>query len=196
MDVLKIDLALFGEDDASAGTDGGKAARFRQLIRGEFKDELSRAVEGIVRRRLKQERARMESASAAQLEQVKRLREAAARQRAGQWAQEAEELAELYPQFDVEGELSDPALAALLTRRGRPMSLRAAFEALHFEELREQIGREAEARAMEELRARQQRPVENGAAVQRGFQAPGGHMSRKEREALARRAARGERISF
>lgn len=194
MDVLKVDLTLFGGEGADA--DGGRAARFRQMIRGEFKEEFSRTVEGIVRRRLKQERARAEAAGAAQQDQVQRLREAAARQRAGQWAREAGELAELYPQFDVEGELSDPALAALLTRRGRPMSLRAAFEALHFEELRGQMEREAQARAMEELRARQQRPVENGASAQGGFQTPGGHMSRKEREALAKRAARGERISF
>ena len=179
----------------AAGED--KAARFRALIEGEYKEEFGRAVSEIVRRRLREsadaasERDRMREAWEALGEA---FRERIARTQAARWQREEEDVRVRYPSFTLADELANPDFVRLLTDRSRPMDMLRAYESVHFDELRAEIERQACARAEEALRLRQSRPNESGVAPQAGIPQGSAPMTRREREALAKRALRGERI--
>ena len=96
----------------------------------------------------------------------------------------AEALKREYPDFDLERELENPSFARLLNSGIEP---KIAFEVVHREELN---------RRQERLARNAARPVENGldggsAAVSK---ADPRTLTRAERRALRRRAARGEEI--
>ena len=98
---------------------------------------------------------------------------------------EAEAVRRRYPEFDLERELEEPAFARLLNSGVDP---RTAYEVVHHEEL---TGRS------ERLARNAARPQENGlgsgsiAAVTKPDPRA---LTRQERKALRRRAARGEEI--
>lgn len=96
----------------------------------------------------------------------------------------AEAVKARYPDFDLERELEDPGFARLLNGGVEPA---LAYEVVHREELRRRDARLAENAA---------RPAENGLGS--GSAAVAGadprSLTRQERRALRRRAARGEEI--
>ena len=61
-----------------------------------------------------------------------------------------------------------------------------------------QAAREAEKQVVDGIRAKGARPPENGTAAQSAFTVKGdvSKLTRKDREEIARRAARGEKITF
>lgn len=127
------------------------------------------------------------------------------------WATEAEveALRADYPDFDPEAALAHPVLGALLRGEGRP-SLRQLYEAVHFEDIvagrieaavSEAVTRavtESEERLLETIRARGQRPVENGISAAAGIRMHPAvsRLTRRERAMLARRAENGETIKL
>lgn len=91
------------------------------------------------------------------------------------------------------------ALAPLLERYGaeEPEQLEAAVEA-HVEQVRAQAQRQAEKRLADHIRSMGARPQENGASAQTAVTAQRdvARLSPGERAEYARRAARGEVITF
>lgn len=182
--------------DKEQGDAGEKAARFRALIEGEYREEFRDAVSAIVRRRLRenadaaQERDRLRADRTA-LEEQMRMR--IARSQAARWQREEAAVRTRYPSFVLRDEMANPDFVRLLTDRSHPMDMLRAYESIHFDELRAAIEQEALERAEEALRLRRSRPNESGAAPQAGIpqRAP---MTRADRAALAKRALRGERI--
>ncbi|MBQ3072403.1 MAG: hypothetical protein IJD20_03820 [Oscillospiraceae bacterium] len=191
-----IDAAPHTGENGRDAADMDKAERFRALIEGEYKEEFRRAVSEIVRRRLREsadaavERDRLRADRELLQEQ---LRERIAHCQAARWQREEAAVRMQYPSFVLRDELADPDFVRLLTDRRHPMAMLRAYESIHFEELRDAIEQKARARAEEELRLRRSRPNESGAAPQAGIpqHAP---MTRREREELAKRALRGEKI--
>ena len=132
---------------------------------------------------------------------------------------EAEALRCIYPTFDPEAELSDPVTGAFLRGEQKP-TLRQLYEMVHMEGILE--GRVADAveervsaavdaavseavasavRACEErllghIRARGQRPAENGTSASAGIRMhpAADRLTRRERAMLAKRAENGEHI--
>lgn len=124
----------------------------------------------------------------------------AAEQTAARWSHEADALTAQCPDFDLGAALKDAQFCALL-RAG--IDVRTAWFALHAQALLEtaclRAGRSAEQRVSEHIRARGQRPAENGL----GSGGAGivvrpdvSRMSRADRAELAARAERGERVKL
>ena len=144
---------------------------------------------------------------------------------ADSWAEEADALREIYPAFDLEEAMAHPVLGRLLRGEGQP-TLRQLYEAVHWESIAEaraveaaertvalemeravaaavtaavaEAVRESEARLLENIRARGQRPTENGtnAAVGVRMHPAVERLTRRERAMLAKRAERGEHIQL
>lgn len=144
---------------------------------------------------------------------------------ADSWAEEADALREIYPTFDLEEAMAHPVLGRLLRGEGQP-TLRQLYEAVHWESIAEaratevaeravasemeravsaavtaavaEAVRESEARLLENIRARGQRPTENGtnAAVGVRMHPAVERLTRRERAMLAKRAERGEHIQL
>ena len=134
---------------------------------------------------------------------------------------EAEGLREIYPEFDVDEALADPELGALLRGENSP-SMRRLYEMTHLDRIVESRvqGRlesavaealaaaipaavstavaESEERLLGHIRARGQRPDENGTSAASGIRMYPAvdRLTRRERAMLAERAERGETIKF
>ena len=134
---------------------------------------------------------------------------------------EEEGLLALYPGFDVDEALADPSLGALLRGDSLP-SLRHLYEITHFDQIVESRvqGRlesavaealasaipaavsaavaESEERLLAHIRARGQRPDENGTSAASGIRMHPAvdRLTRRERAMLAERAERGETIKL
>lgn len=113
------------------------------------------------------------------------------------------EIAELrreFPDFDLEAEAKNPQFTAMLRIESLP--LRTIYTALHHDEILsgsvQRVKSETEAAVVANIRARGQRPAENGASGLGGVSVSTGvaSLTRAERAAIARRAAAGEQITF
>lgn len=136
-------------------------------------------------------------------------------------ALEIEEVREVYPDFDPEAALADPTLGALLRGEIRP-TLRQLYEAVHLDDILDSrvscavearvaaaveaavseavaaTVRETEERLLGHIRARGQRPAENGVSASAGVRMHPAvsRLTRRERAMLAKRAENGETIKF
>lgn len=116
-----------------------------------------------------------------------------------QWMREAEQVKQLYPEFDLRQELQNDQFGRLL-RVG--ISVQNAYQAIHNDELMQRgmmaASNSAAAAAAKTIQAQRGRPAENGAnaggAV--NFKPDVHKLTAKERRELAERAMRGETISF
>jgi len=115
------------------------------------------------------------------------------------WYKEAEAVKAKFPGFDFGTELKNPAFISML-KSGTPVE--HAYKVLHFDEL---VGNAVNVTAAQtqqavvaNVRARGARPQENGTAAQSAFTVKDDvhKLSKKDRAEIARRVARGEKISF
>lgn len=113
--------------------------------------------------------------------------------------QQAEGTRELYPAFDLSAELQNPGFRQLL-KSG--MDVRAAYEAFHAQELLSAAmaftARTVEQRIAKKIAAVGTRPDETamGARASATVKQDVSKLTKQELEAVARRVARGERVSF
>lgn len=107
------------------------------------------------------------------------------------WDAQAREVQAIYPGFDLGREAQDRTFRSLL-RSGVPV--RQAFEVLHMDQLRSAAERAVTAN----IKAKGARPQENGAGASSGFTVKDdvAHLTARDRAELAKRAARGEVITF
>ncbi len=105
-----------------------------------------------------------------------------------------------FPDFDLEAEAKNPQFVAMLRMEALP--LRTIYAAIHHDEIVsgsvKTAKAETEAAVVANIRARGQRPAENGASGLGGVSVSTGvaSLTRAERAAIARRAAAGEQITF
>lgn len=142
------------------------------------------------------QRANAEKQRAQQMRLAAEHQQRAAAVRA-QWEAEAAKLKNSYPDFELDEVLNNPAVADMI-RRG--VGLEAAYRAAYFDRIVENrtalTAKQVEQGVTARIQQRSSRPAENGTH-------PGGaaemkvdvaHMTKQQREELARRARRGERI--
>lgn len=121
------------------------------------------------------------------------------RQQMERWEGEAKELQKVYPDFDLETEVQDRDFQRLL-RSGVPM--RMIYEVKHMNDIistaQKTAADEREKAVTEAIRARGGRPAENGASAQNGVTTgvDVSKLTREQRADIAKRAARGENITF
>lgn len=122
------------------------------------------------------------------------------------WKEEAEQLKAEYPDFDLETEMADENFRSLVSvgKNGLPrMSLKAAYQAVHAQELISRAAQQAAQRESERVastvRANGSRPKESGGAGE-GAGNPGkvdvSKLTSKQIWEYAERARRGEHITF
>lgn len=122
------------------------------------------------------------------------------------WREEAEQLRAEYPEFDLEAEMNDENFRSLVAvgRNGQPrMSLKAAYQAVHAQELISRAAQQAAQREAERVastvKANGSRPSESGGTGE-GVANPGkvdvSKLTPKQMREYADRARRGERITF
>ena len=120
-------------------------------------------------------------------------------QQVQRWMQEAEAVKEQFPKFELNEELKNPEFVAMLKRN---IPVEHAFKLIHYDEiLQEAMATTAytqEQQVVDNIRARGMRPSENGVANRSAFTVKDdvSKLTKKDRAEIARRAARGERISF
>ena len=115
------------------------------------------------------------------------------------WDREAEELKRMYPQFDLQSEIQDKRFLDLM---GAGIDMRTIYETLHHDEilpaLMQQTAKAATTQQAAAARSGQMRPAENGMSSRPAAQTvkDPAKMTKEERQEYARRAARGEIITF
>ena len=134
---------------------------------------------------------------------------------------QAEALKPVYPGFDLTAELEHPVMGALLRGECMP-TLRQLYEAVHMEDILggrveeaveakvdyavecavaqavEEAVRDCEERLLAHIRARGQRPAENGTGSALGIRMHPAveRLTRRERAMLAKRAENGETVTL
>lgn len=132
-----------------------------------------------------------------QIEKSRRDSEAAEMMK--RWYDNSQELAKSYPEFDMTAEIDNPKFIKLVQSG---IDLKTAYEVVHIADIldRERDNAATEARRDVELeyRSRDNRPYENGLSAQSSalIRNNVGSLSSKQRAELAKRAARGEKITF
>ncbi|MBQ3100414.1 MAG: hypothetical protein IJC50_05430 [Clostridia bacterium] len=168
------------------GAERDLAAEFEELIRGEYKDVFAARVKSILVRRF---RDRTKNAATGPEDRAEGRAESAAVDES-----EIEALRRDYPEFELENESADPNFSRLLSLGA---DLRTAYEFVHRDTL---MPRALNAALEAELL---RSAAESGSAAQRiseGSRNAGSAVlsvdtaSRSAREALERRALRGEKI--
>ena len=120
-------------------------------------------------------------------------------QKMNQWYAEAESVKKLYPAFDFKAEAADPNFLGLL-KAG--ISVQQAYELKHMDEIKAGTARAAAETAGQQMAARIKekaaRPAENGTSSQSAVivKSDVHSLTRAERMEIARRAQRGEKITF
>ena len=115
------------------------------------------------------------------------------------WVQEADALKESFPNFDLNQEVQNPQFVAML-KKGVPVE--HAFKVIHFDDIIQEAMRTTavtqEQRIVDNVRARGMRPSENGVSQRSAFTVKDdvSKLTKKDRAEIARRVARGEKITF
>lgn len=164
-----------------------RQARFRALITGEYRAEFEQEVE---RALLNRQEAEGDGALR------RTVLDGLARAQQTAWQAQETAARAVYPELSLAEEVQNPDFLRLLTDPEHPMTVRRAYEAVHLDEIRDRLEREAAYRALAAIRARANRPREGGAAPQAGMPLHTGASTPAERAALARRAAAGEHITL
>lgn len=116
-----------------------------------------------------------------------------------QWMQQAEEVKALYPSFDLQEELQNENFLKMLTAG---VDLKAAYQALHMHDIlggaMQYTAQTVQKQIVENIRARASRPPENGLDAQPGVVVKNdvAKLDKADRREIARRAQRGEVITF
>ena len=122
-----------------------------------------------------------------------------AQQMSQQWYQEAQAVKAKFPNFDLAAELQNPHFKSML-QSGTPVE--HAYKVVHFDDLMNDAVQVATAatqkRVVDNVRARGNRPAENGTAAQSAFTVKDDvtKLSKKDRAEIARQSMRGVKIEF
>lgn len=191
-----------------------KDSQFDALIENEFKEQFSKKVQKIISKRLKEVKSVKEEKDTLteekKAELIRRLvmenrelkkrfeeekHDAEIKTRAGELKKQAEKTKEVYPDFDFEKEIRNPEFARLL-KAG--VKVKDAYEVINIDSILDRNSKDAEKKVVDSIRAKANRPTENGSEGGSGILLSGNasKLTKKERADLAKRAAKGEKISF
>lgn len=144
-------------------------------------------------RRMEKENAQLK----AQMEEVNK-RDSANRLYA-KWMGEAEQTQSIYPSFNLEAEMQNPRFLDLLRSN---VDVRTAYEVLHKDEIipafAQHTAKVVEQKLTNKIIANGARPTENGNSSQSAVltKSDVSQLSKEDRQEIARRVARGEKIRF
>lgn len=132
-------------------------------------------------------------------EQQSRLGQEQAMRQLDDWNRQAEELKKTFPGFDLNEEAKNPEFLSLLRHH---IPVEKAYKTIHLDEIlnsqAETVAKQAEMNVVNNIKAKGRRPSENGTVSQSGFtyKSDVRNLTKADRAEIARRAARGENITF
>lgn len=128
------------------------------------------------------------------MQQEQESRQAAEKTYSG-WLQQAELLKADYPEFDLAEEIENPKFIQLLQSN---VDMKVAYEVLHIKDVKENTAKAAQKNLSQTIRTQGQRPPAAGTKSQSGviIKSDVSKLTKADRQEIARRAARGERITF
>lgn len=134
----------------------------------------------------------------------RQMQEQTTRERANQlyskWMNQAEELKTIYPSFDLGVELQNPRFLDLL--RSPNIDVRTAYEVIHKDDIisgaMQFTAKAVEKKLANKIIANGARPIENGMSSQSASltKSDVSQLTKADRQEIARRVARGDKISF
>ena len=116
-----------------------------------------------------------------------------------QWMDQAEKTRSVYPSFNLEAEMQNPRFLDLLRSN---VDVRTAYEVLHKDEIipafAQHTAKVVEQKLTNKIIANGARPTENGNSSQSAVltKSDVSQLSKEDRQEIARRVARGEKIRF
>lgn len=116
-----------------------------------------------------------------------------------QWMGQAEQTQAIYPSFNLEVEMQNPRFLDLLRSQ---VDVRTAYEVLHKDEIipafAQHTAKVVEQKLTNKIIANGARPIENGNSSQSAVltKSDVSQLSKEDRQEIARRVARGEKIRF
>lgn len=193
--------------DILAGRYGVKADDAQGLLKAIEEDsgffEAEAVERGMTVEQLKQVKRMERENRQLREEMTKRQQEERARQTFAAWSQQAEAAKQMYPNFDLTAELQNPRtggqFAGLLKNN---IPVKTAYEVIHRDEIMggamQYTAQQVQKKTVEDIRARGVRPAENGTGGQGAAEVKSDvhKLTKADREEIARRVARGERITF
>lgn len=136
------------------------------------------------------------------------MRDQAAQQKANEtyqgWIDQAEQLQNYYPDFNLDNEVNDEETGErFVSMLSKGIDVKTAYEIIHMDELMggamAKTANVVREKTYNEIRTRGMRPSENGGAgnaAAKPMQLDPAKMTKKQRDEYARRAMRGETITF
>lgn len=180
-DVAKLQSAIEADDafwESAAAAEGMETGQYREMMKVKIRN------------------ASLEKQNAAFLaEKQNAENKELANARVQKWLDEGEALKATFPDFSFDTETENPQFMRLL-RSG--ISVEHAYRLIHQDEIVAAERADAEKRIVDNIRARGVTPIENGAVPQSAFTVKDDptKLSKKDRAEIAKRARRGETISF
>ena len=116
-----------------------------------------------------------------------------------QWMEQAESTKQIYPSFDLRGEMQNPKFVDLLKSN---IDVRTAYEVIHKDDIiagaMQFTAKKVEQNITNKIIANGARPSENGNSSQGASvtKSDVSALTKADRAEIARRVARGEKISF
>lgn len=116
-----------------------------------------------------------------------------------QWMEQSEQLKGIYPSFDLNSELQNADFVKLIKNN---VDVRTAYEVLHKDEIipaaMQFTAQQVKQKLANDIRSNGVRPVENGISNQSTavIKSDVSQLSKADRQEIARRVARGEKIRF
>ena len=133
----------------------------------------------------------------------RQMQEQQSRERSNQlyanWMNQAEDAKKVYPSFDLKAELANPKFLDLLRSN---IDVRTAYEVMHKDEIipaaMQFAAQSVEKKISNSIMANASRPTENGMSSQSAVlvKSDVSQLSRKDRDEIRKRVARGEKIRF
>ena len=120
-------------------------------------------------------------------------------QQVQRWVQESEAVKKKFPTFELNTEMQNPQFVSMLKSN---IPVEHAYKLIHYDEILQEAmqttASKQEKQVIDNVRARGMRPSENGVSDRASFTVKDdvSKLTKKDRAEIARRAARGERISF
>lgn len=116
------------------------------------------------------------------------------------WLEEANRLKQEYPEFDLRQELQNRDFAGLIGQKNPQysISMKQAYELIHPEAVEKRIAERTAQQVTDNIKARGMRPTEGAVGGQGGITVKSDvtKLTKKDRAEIAKRAARGEKITF
>ena len=211
---VTVSTSQTGEMSLDAEGKKDKDAEFDALIKNEYKEQFTKKVQKIISKRLKEvnsvKNEKDTLTEEKKVELIKRLitenralkkrfeeerRTAEVKNRADELRNQVEETKKAYPDFDFENEIKNPEFARLL-KAG--VKVKDAYEVINIDSILDRNSKDAEKKVVDSIRAKSNRPAENGSEGGSGILLSGNasKLTKKQRADLAKRAAKGEKISF